>query len=982
MPGRDYNRAYAAFEQSLGGTTYPTASVGSFEWSRHNSQKRAAPVSQSVRIARNEPQPASHRWRKDDSRQTRRHSAGVSPFPPTPPPNVALDEALANPSRGELYSQPPYRPRLSTPITALSTPTPDTTPPSLVHHLTPDLPDAAQSSSSAQTSSFATAKEAQASRSDVGSPVDLPLQGARAPQRPGNGGLRNLGWGIESLDVDDEPIGHGKVKEGSRGGGATGLGSIAPWASLPLTRFAMQERDSERRGPSGITFFEDDILPSNESPDKESTESSWLESSSVEHLGLTDSKTETRLSPSDSQSKRFSQTSRHSTVVGAAVYDSPPQRARTLRHVSKKKVLRDEASSSPESARPSAANRESPAHRLSHKKGQLLDRQSDICNGSPGLETSLQEPFTEPTSFLAMDSTNKSPTMSASDAHRRTSSWTKSRPISEPLVWDQLAKADAVKGSESATVAMRSMGAEPVSYPKSPFHHLENIDEQVDLGSSPGSRVSDTRFSPQPNELASHSRSKSTSLKRRGRVFPRELQHLSNGANSEPSAGTPAATLSAQRTPQLTSPLSSQCETPEALFVSEATAVSIHPHKNNSVHSVLVIQHPSPTDSDPSMGNDVPSTVAEESANSEFRINEASSTPPATPPIYEPAIESVNSPLQHPRSPPLPPTVSIIPPTPSKNGELIEANAGGTTHSATRPSRRGSLAKRARRYSDSLGSPFLSFADEKFSRPRRLGSRRRQEFINEDDDRDKATLEANDPPHHLHPSWQPRLLQQSTSLDSNQLINQSVNHPVNASNTAHKVDQGSTPPPIGGTSTMPAPPSGSLRRLLKRSSTSATSAPTSLRSSSRKAGMAYNHSTKGSTTDNAHPNRNSLASLFDFGRTNSIASRRRSRPATWFLDSETDRLPEDTSPYSNANARDRPDQANVTAPLPSEAPPSAASNPAKGGSLLRGLSKKLQERSKRREEQQQQEKRDKLRNSIGPRIYVEPGDVSGPVSHV
>ncbi|KAI9653667.1 MAG: hypothetical protein M1831_005695 [Alyxoria varia] len=983
MPGRDYNRAYAAFEQSLGDTTYPTASVGSFEWSRHKSQKRANPVSQSVRVSSNNtPQGGLYKWRKDDRPQARRHSAGVSAFPPTPPPNVALDEALVNPSNGELYAHPPYRPRLSTPTTTWSIPTPDTTPPSLVHHLTPDLLDAARSSSSAQTSSFATAKEEIASQSDVGSPVDLPLQGARAPKRPGKGGLRNLGWGIESPDVGEESTAHNKVKDGNSAKGATGRdSSTAPWASLPLTRFAMQDTRFEERRPSGITFLEDEVIPSKESPDKASTESSWLESSSVEHLGTTVSKTEARLSPSDSQPTRLSQTSRQSTVVGAAVYDSPPQRARTLRHVSKKKGLRDEASNSPQSNRRSDASIDSPGHRLSHKRGQVLDRQSDVSNASPGLGTTRQQPVPEPTSFLSMDSANKLSARSTSDEQKRSYSWAKPRPMSEPLIWDRLGKADAAKSPGRAhTVAMRSGGTEPESYPKSPFHHLRNSDEKGNPSSSPGSRVSDSRFSPLPNELASHSRSKSTSLNRRGRVFPRELQHLNHGADSEPSAERPSATLSAQRTPQLTSPLSSQCETPEALFVSEATAVSIHPHKNNSVHSVLVIQHPSPSDSSPSRGNDVPSTVAEESANSEPKKNEASTTPPATPPIYEPAIDSVNSPLQHPRSPPLPPTVSIIPPTPSKNGDLTDAS--GLTHSASRPSRRSSLAKRARRYSDSLGSPFLSFADDKLSRSRRFSTRRRLEIPNEDDERDRSTSEATNTPHHLHPSWQPRLLQESTSLDSNQLINQPVNHPVNASNTAHKRDQGSTPPPIGGTSNMPAPPSGSLRRLLKRNSTSAASAPTSLRSSSRKAGVQSTYSTQASSTITARSNRNSLASLFDFGRTNPSASAQQSRPTTWLFDYEPDCGPRDASPYSSDVRHDRPDQANVTAPLPLGGPPSATTNPARGGSLLRGLSKKLRERSKRREEEHQQEKREKLRSSIGPRIYVEPGDVSGPVSHV
>jgi len=207
-------------------------------------------------------------------------------------------------------------------------------------------------------------------------------------------------------------------------------------------------------------------------------------------------------------------------------------------------------------------------------------------------------------------------------------------------------------------------------------------------------------------------------------------------------------------------PFSQFSDTPDALEVSEATAVSIYPHNN---HSLLVVQQVA--------RSNTLSYTPHELTNSP--LNFPSSPPsvetellqpqqptlafePSTPPLQSilPVPGTVDSPLKNPRKPPIPPAFKIIPPTPMEELDR-QLTPGPPPQSTARPVRRLSLVQRARRYSDTFIAPLLARAPS--TRTRVVGGggggggsssgaapgARRVPSVSEDDG-------------NLHPFWRPR----------------------------------------------------------------------------------------------------------------------------------------------------------------------------------------------------------------------------------
>ncbi|KAF2662052.1 hypothetical protein K491DRAFT_585996 [Lophiostoma macrostomum CBS 122681] len=221
--------------------------------------------------------------------------------------------------------------------------------------------------------------------------------------------------------------------------------------------------------------------------------------------------------------------------------------------------------------------------------------------------------------------------------------------------------------------------------------------------------------------------------------------------------------LFAQTTPFSTTPFSQFSDTP--IEVSEATAVSIFPHNN---HSLLVVQQGARASTLPvallevSADPHMPSTEnkAPEMASSALLLdvdendgeqthpqNPVLTVEPSTPPmqISLPVPEAVDSPLKNPRAAPEPPVIKFIPPTPAEELER-QLVPGPPKRSDSHPQRRLSLVQRARRYSDNLISPLLT---------RTLSSRGRyasDSFAHEN----PRVPTVSDEDGSLHPFWRPR----------------------------------------------------------------------------------------------------------------------------------------------------------------------------------------------------------------------------------
>ncbi|CAO2649721.1 Nn.00g010130.m01.CDS01 [Neocucurbitaria sp. VM-36] len=213
-----------------------------------------------------------------------------------------------------------------------------------------------------------------------------------------------------------------------------------------------------------------------------------------------------------------------------------------------------------------------------------------------------------------------------------------------------------------------------------------------------------------------------------------------------------------------TTPFSQLSDTP--IEVSEATAVSIFPHNN---HSLLVVQqvsrgnsmlpdqnqlaggtYLSPQDHRNLQRSPTPPFV--DASEEHIDSSEPSTQPmltfePSTPPmqIALPQPGAVDSPLKNPRPPPEPPKINFIPPTPAEELER-QLVPGPPKRSDSHPQRRLTLVQRARRYSDNIIRPVLA----------RAASTRSRHASDSHTHRNPRMPTVNDEDGTLHPFWRPR----------------------------------------------------------------------------------------------------------------------------------------------------------------------------------------------------------------------------------
>ncbi|KAL9594492.1 MAG: hypothetical protein Q9219_007005 [cf. Caloplaca sp. 3 TL-2023] len=441
--------------------------------------------------------------------------------------------------------------------------------------------------------------------------------------------------------------------------------------------------------------------------------------------------------------RRLSQISATSTTVGAVILSTPPSRRKTLRHSSK---FNDLNSASVESARSSHdvlnRDRQRRVEYVRTSKGRQQESMNSGLYGADDMVPSKKHdtvpvivipqrisslpgckfPFVQtlrrvkPLTITELQSSRPA-VASEGPAGYFDSSQTERRTVSA------YASLSPPK-DEKQTVQQ----AGPVKAPLDSMS-FANGTRNVSRADSNGSAGRDSISPPTRRQSQNGYRSTETSNAR--------IASPDEGSNGEWSALRPRSSLI---TPF--SLRSARSSTPGTLEVNEATAISIYPHTNKSI---LVVQHTSRRNSQP----------AEHSAiiasNAKFAIPAGSVQPPV---IHEPR-QLLDSPLQNPRSPPVPPDFKIIPPTPANLTEVSSPDRQQVPPSEQKPRRRlSNRVKQAfsnRRYSEAFVAPIT----RPFSLSRRstvTGARRASTGI--------------DPERNLHPSWRPRAFWDSRDAES------------------------------------------------------------------------------------------------------------------------------------------------------------------------------------------------------------------------
>ncbi|TID16184.1 hypothetical protein E6O75_ATG09242 [Venturia nashicola] len=524
----------------------------------------------------------------------------------------------------------------------------------------------------------------------------------------------------------------------------------------------------------------------------------------------------------DSDSRRLSDMSFNSTtVVEAIVTVSPPRRHRTLRHVSRNLSLRSDAGSSidttpsPRSTRTSLVSEELPARRLTHKRVSISTTSPRGSGNSEMLMSGQHLPnntlkHRPEHDTLRADAHNTGhrewtidPPPSLGSYHQRRASAghvPKSRDMSEPIKYrmsslqTKSAKVQSpvrVQFEDSFQYSMRRIASEKKreSHPTrlatqralrqvdglaalaQPKIISPSIDEQIKA--QPGSPTalemlhafpSPGKSSPKQTILSTSERSRSRpsieastsgSVRRlsfdRSTIGTYELARTSfDHSHLHPDdsrAGRPLLTPFSETSDQ-------------QLEISEATAVNLYPHNNNSL---LVVQQLARSAELQSSGVDVQNIPAQPALSVQPTIQPALivqptiqpaltvqptiqpalTVQPATPPTLSAEVIKVDSPLQHPRKPPpLPlqaPVIQISPATPAEELERSPLDEVGGRPGL--PKRSLSFKEHAIQFSETLMQPIF---------PRSNSFKRRSAY------QKKRKSEPAQKANTLHPFWQPR----------------------------------------------------------------------------------------------------------------------------------------------------------------------------------------------------------------------------------
>ncbi|KAL8740260.1 MAG: hypothetical protein Q9190_007019 [Brigantiaea leucoxantha] len=668
--------------------------------------------------------------------------------PLTPPLNPAKVGNETRPEHSPLNRSTPRSIQntssdLATPTVQRSPPTPETTPPRS-YQKRQGLPIPRNLST---TDSFETAREQITSDEEGSRPDSRSLHSSRQIwlRKTEKAGLSNVGLGLGSesedgeqtpktsaahkipsnLDLDkfDGTWGsgndnvhltrQGEYQNGAYGSQAYGApqghfhGAESPLGNSPILKGG--SRAPTRRSPHS---HQNNISGPMQAPLTDSIKQSLDQIKSF--TDDDDSELEAKLRKVDN--RRLSQISATSTIVSAMVFNTPPRRRQTLRHSSK---IANLTSASIQSDRNSSTpHRHERYHTLRHAKA-LVGKQNQASFSAFTNNTGV-----EPGNRMVDTASSSRPNTAPEDAvsyfdipcrDRRTASTHESmfspklerRIVQEapPLDLHEMPLKSQETGSLSRAASSASAG----------------------FDSKNKRQITQAQTSSQLNEAS-------------------KIKQISIDQES-------VGDWSALRPPSaLITPFSirsARSSTPGTLEVNEATAISIYPHTNKSI---LVVQHT------PRRDSGAPEHSAVIAANAKFALPAGSVQSPV---IHQPQ-RLLDSPLQNPRSPPLPPDFKIIPPTPANATDAggAEQQAPTIDVSRKRLSAPLSLVKRAlstRRYSESFVAPLA----RSLSRRRTISSHRR-------------CSTDNDPDGNLHPFWRPRAFWDDVDVEDDEFGNDGV----------------------------------------------------------------------------------------------------------------------------------------------------------------------------------------------------------------
>lgn len=495
----------------------------------------------------------------------------------------------------------------------------------------------------------------------------------------------------------------------------------------------------------------------------------------------------------DSDSRRLSDISSNSTtVVEAIVTVSPPRRQRTLRHVSKNLSLRSDAGSSIDntpssrSTRTSLLSEDIPSRRLTHKRVSVSTtsprgsgNSEMLMSGQPLPSTTLKH-RPEHNSLRADAYTNGhrertlNPPPALGSYHQRCASAghvPKASGMSEPTKY---------RMSSLQTKPMKFLSPVRVQFEDSFQYSMRRVASEKKRESHPTRLATQRAFQRQMDGLAALPEPKimrasiDEQIKAK-QLSPTSLQILhafpSPGksslkqticSTSERSRSRPSIDASTSGSVRQVSFDRSTIETYELartsldhshlhpddsragrplltpfsetsdhqLEISEATAVNLYPHNNNSL---LVVQQLSRSVEIQSSGADV----------QDIPEWPALTVQPATPPTLSAVVINVDSPLRHPRKPPHPPlqapVIQISPATPAEELETSPLDEAGGRPGL--PKRSLSFKEHAIQFSETLMQPIFPKSNS-FKRRSAYEKKRKRE----------PAQKANT----LHPFWQPR----------------------------------------------------------------------------------------------------------------------------------------------------------------------------------------------------------------------------------
>ncbi|KAI9816715.1 MAG: hypothetical protein M1832_005004 [Thelocarpon impressellum] len=685
--------------------------------------------------------------------------AGGNPrLPPTPPSQNSQGDVRPRPAHGT-------QPGMSfadggsgpnTPVNLRGPPTPDVTPPRNVSKHSASRSVTSLWHQSPRTASFKTAREDQWS-SDDDAPPRRPGFGDELEETPGTTtpkakprepGLDPGASGINDRRRQRNTVGaefaafDGSWSNGTKDAGLSRRRQREPEGGLPTNVVRDKGRDRRRQdAPRSAPERKSREItsPSREPRREEAIEATARRERAGRSTGTaaTDRTSTDQfagqvswptmldellldLSPGHADVRRFSGTSGTSTIVEAFVVDRhTSQKRRVLRHKGKNEGLRALGRSPARAASislPAAHAQNQLVHQDSHVPERSRGR-SSVGGGQAGAEAEAGRHgegrekirvIVIPERSSSIRSTRNSVQSRGSHSLTSASQYSRSGVADKdaPGYFD-LPRRRNRAASDSAQSIMRLERGREVDY--SPVIPPRSSS----LSAATSRNVSRT------TSLTSASAHSRTSVRRAEAVqvsAPRAVsyrQEKGQGARAaEP--GRASKYLSAPLTPFSNG--SNDSSTPEALEVSEAKAVSIFPHRNNSL--VVVQQSSRPT-----------SQEIEQSALA--MVQRHGTATPAAAQQSEPA-RLADSPLRQPREPPRPPAFKIIPPTPFAvtPSEEVERRLGDAAEDGVgdgvgdggkgRSSAALSMVKRAlvnRRYSEAFVSPFSRWRMVETSRP-------------------------------------------------------------------------------------------------------------------------------------------------------------------------------------------------------------------------------------------------------------------------